>query len=359
VLRYLSITVLSLAAISTLNAGQIQLSGTGVANNNIAGFGLTGSSTTTGTQYLQSVSSCAGSQYNAAACSTASTTNAAKGSYISQLFNGATGTTPATGPDAATGLPNANGKMSASGLVDSLGNTIQFDLMDAPNGVSAGVNANYWRSASTGAMDIPVGLLNVDSVSTMIQDYWGITGGSNILLKFCFSSVSNDSTCSSGTLTQVQLLNGTEVRAGVVCSTASACQEDAGNANGQIATSLAASTVINANVTVKTANVWSSTFTGTATSATSPYSNVTGGGTVVLDAQQFLFSTSIFSGKFLSYIEISDSGAATTWSSNKSASRYALSAITVDQATATPEPSTILLFSAGLGAIVIGRRRRS
>jgi hypothetical protein len=378
VFRYVSISVLSAAAVMTLNAGQIQLSGTGVTNNNIAGFGLTGNTFIASPgQYIQPnpPSGCAGLQFNANSCVQANAGTSVnpvvqKGNYISQLFALATGlSTPM--PDAATGTPNANGKIN-SGFVGSDGNPIQIDLMNAPNS-SNGYNgsatcancidANFWRSTnnSTGVFDVPVGLQNVDSVVTMLNDYWGVNNAINLTVSFCFTATSNGS-CAPSDLLNVPLTSGVEIRSSVLCNAGLGGCPSGTNA-GLIGRTLAASTanVGGSGVNVNTSTVYSATYNSiptlvpTGAANPSPFAG-SNGGSVVLDAQQFIFSSSVYSGKFLSYIEFSDPNAGSWSATNTGASRYALSAITAD--VLTPEPSTVFLFLSGFGAIGLSKLRR-
>jgi len=365
-LRYLQISILIGAGVATLNAGQIQLSGTGPINNNVAGFGLTGSTVTANPgQYVQPIGSnnCAGKQYNGTGCAGDVATNVTKGNYITALFAGATGVTGS--PDAALNSPSSSGMITSS-LTGVDGTPISFDLMNAPNGAggysgsatcSNCTDANFWKSNGvTNDLIVAVGLNNISSVSTMLQDYYGRVGTSNVKINFCFSTTASGS-CDVAT-TSVTLVDGTQIRAGVVCNpsvTGSCPTSDASliNSTGLAATSTIGTTTIN------TAQVFSASYTSipttlpTSMTNPSPWAGSTGG-SVVLDAQQFLFS-GLSSSTYLSSIEFTDVNNG-NWSSGVAASHFALSAITVDQA---PEPGSIFLMLSGLGVVGMAARRRA
>ena len=350
--------ILITLATAALQAGQIQLSGTAT---NVNGFGLTGTTATGAPGYIQGpgpgVTNCAGAQ-NGSPCATAVTSNARKGNYVTQLFAGATGlSTPA--PDAFLNQPSASGQLTSSTLKASDGTFVKYDLMNAQNGSNGYsgattcalcIDANFWSSASQSGnlvdLVIPVGLFNVDAVSTMLNDYWGTSNAQNITLNFCFSATSNGA-C---TIVAVALNNGVEVRSAV----------NAANPGNAIASGPLAASTANVNgsgVTVKTGTVYTATFTSipstvpTGAANPSPFAGATSG-TVNLDEQQFIFTTAQYQNKYLSYIEVLDPNIV---QNSASGSRFALSAVTISQ---TPEPSTILLFAAGLGVIGMGRLRR-
>jgi hypothetical protein len=372
-LRTIKITILATAAAAALSAGQIQLSGSGPVNNNVAGFGLTGvTSSVNPGQYIQPTGSnnCAGLQYNGSPCVNALTTGSFKGNYVQALFANATGISGV--PDSATNTPNATGKLSSS-LIASDGSGIQFDLMNGPNGsggYSGGlvcsncVDAQYWRSSNSNTdLIIPVGLANVASVSTLLNDYWGAVGTTNIQFYFCFSATSNGS-CTPGQLVNVSLLDGTQVRSSIVCNSGVAGSCPTGTGATSISKNSLSATSISGGVTINTAEVFRAAYTGIPTTVPgsstlpatlvanpSPWAGSTSGD-VVLDAQQFLFGAS---NQFLSYIEVKDPNAVAYSSSSVLGSRFALSAITIDQA---PEPSTIVLVLSGLGIVGLGRLRR-
>jgi len=364
-----SLILITLASAS-LYAGQIQLSGTGPVNNNVSGFGLTGSATTGSPGYVQGpgpgTTNCAGSQYNGSACASAVVNQDRKGNYVTQLFAGATGLSVAP-PDAFTGVDTTAGKITGN-FTDSTGAAVKYDMMNAQNGSNGYsgssvcnlcIDANFWSSnasATTADLVIPVGLYNVDSVYTMLNDYWGLAGAQNITVNFCFSATSNGS-CASPV--SVALTNGVEVSAAVDCNPLVSGDCPTTTNSASIATTLAPSTLTASGVTVKADSVYSATYTSiptlvpTGAANPSPWAGSTGG-TVFLDEQQFIFTSAQYSGMYLSYIDISDAG--TAWSaSNPGGSRFALSAVTVDQ---TPEPSTILLLVGGFGVIGLGRLRR-
>lgn len=356
-----STLILTTLAGASLYAGQIQLSGTSPVNNNVTGFGLTGNATTSGVQYIQGpgpgVTNCAGLQYNGSPCASAiANANTQKGNYVTQLFAGATGLGQAA-PDAVGSVSSVGGQLT-SNFVGSSGSAIKYDLMNAPNGASGYsgnsvctfcIDANFWTEfGTTNDLLIPVGLYNVDSVFTMLNDYWGVQGNQSITVTFCFSATSNGACVNT---VAVGLTDGVEIRAAVNDT----------NSFG-IATGLAASTsnVSGSGVNVKTGTVFSTTIAGipsllpTGSANNSPWAGA-GAGSVNLDEQQFIFTSAQYAGLYLASIDLKNTG--TGWSStnNATASRYALSAITIDQA---PEPSTVLLVLTGIGVISLGRLRR-
>jgi hypothetical protein len=387
--RFITICTLGLISMLTLNAGQIQLTG---SSTNVVGFGLSGSATTNNAgQYLQPTNgttpngNCAGLQYSGKPCYTASSgTGVSKGMFELQLFEGAgfqSGTTLATAPpDAAVSgaTPGNSGLINSSGFTSYNGATIQFAMMNAPNGANGYVgtgtsggstcslceDANFWQGDN--ALVIPVGVYNVDSVSTVLDDEYGSLGQQGITVSFCFASTSNGggAGCTSGNLVTVALTNGVEYSDSIICnsSVAGGCPANAAGAPTSSTYTLASSTanVGGSGVTVDAGVVYSSAYTNI--QATNPAGGNVGpwatsaAGNVQLYDQQFLFTPGQYSGEYLSYISIVDdssnySGTGTLGS----ASRYALAAVTVD---AVPEPGSLVLLLAGFGAIGLGRLRR-
>ena len=340
--RPINFSLLFLACALTMSATQIQLTGTAT---NVAGYGL--SST-----YVQT-NGCAGAQLNSATCATSSTTGV-PGNYLVSLFADASGITP---PDAAG--------QKASGFTGLAGTPIVFDMLNAPlsapwyvgNTVTPGqVDSNFIKSgtkASQSTATIAVGLNEISSVYTMLNDFAGYNNGDNITVSFCFSATSNG-TCTSDQLTSVTLKSGVEVRAAVICDStqgATGCPT-----SGTYGQTLAASSTVN-GVTVNTANVYSQTYTSIPStlpdnSANGPWAG-SAGGKVVLDAQQFVFTPTT---SFLSYIQVVDNVTNFTPApANPGSSHFALSAVTVEQ---TPEPASFGLLFAGMTAVGFLRLRR-
>lgn len=215
----------------------------------------------------------------------------------------------------------------------------------------------------------PIGIYGVTSVDTMLQDWFAsnvapslpgapnATGQSNAVT-FEFSSTSNGS--GSDIFETVYLTNGQDIRSGVTCT--SGCgglgayqtgYRSSDTLTGYISTSLASS--LNSGAAASTANV-NETFTPNVFSA--PYSSIglnnaysgSTGGNVQLDDQSFSFG-STYANDYLVAVIVNNQ-------MTTNVSKLSLEAITVQQPTPTPEPSTIVLLLTGLGSIGLGRLRR-
>jgi hypothetical protein len=361
-LRTTLISLLVAGTAVSLSAGYIPLTG---QSTNGAGFGISGNGAGT---YFNTAGFCAGQGLsgngpNFNGCATANAPQTAKKNFIISLFGNATNATntlPSIVPDAALNQPNSTGQIATG-----FGNGTQFDLMDAPNAASYTSfspvpDANYYTTtASNSSIVIPVGIYNVTAVDTLLQDYYGTVGHSDITVTFCFSADSIGTSCNN---VAVVLTNGTEYRSGVLCDTtlSGGCTTNATNAGVATTTSgLLSGTTANVSGTgidVKTANVFSTAYSSlnsTVSGATPSPDQGSTGGLLVLDSQQFLLN-GLGANFYLAKITITDSGA--NWSTtNVSGSHAAISALTIETA---PEPSTIILFGAGLATLGLSRLRR-
>jgi hypothetical protein len=226
------------------------------------------------------------------------------------------------------------------------------------------VDANFWQGDN--AFVIPVGVYDVDSVSTVLDDEYGSLGQQGITVSFCFASTSNGggTGCASGDLVTVALTNGVEYSDGIICNSAvvGGCPANAAGAPTSSTYTLASSTanVGGSGVTVDSGVVYQSAYTNLqATNAAGgnvgPWATSAAGNVQLYD-QQFLFTPGQYSGEYLSYISIVDTSSNYSGSGSLgSASRYALAAVTLDS---VPEPGSLFLLLAGFGAIGLGRLRR-
>jgi len=235
-------------------------------------------------------------------------------------------------------------------------------------------NSNAWVDLSTNAIIIPIGIFGVQNAWTMLNDLYGQNASSDTVVTFTFSGVSaTDTTQADDTTVTFDLVNGTQIRSAVDCSTTvngetatqiSNCNNLDFATNLSSTSSLSASvkvgsnTASNAAYTVLTNNLFSSVYTN---ATGTPYVNTTGN--LVLDDQGFEFGSQ-FLNQYLVSVAVSDQGELACSSAPCStASRTALSAISVQTADqlgggSAPEPSTIFLLVSGFGALGFARFRR-
>lgn len=342
---YVALAITSFAV--TLNAGQIAI-GTGTAGTNglTAGYiNPTFNATTNPTPATSS--SCRGSSdavstgsvgYNGCFVPTTGGGNVFAGnSYSSALFSNASPITP----------PTTGGTITAGGTT--------FELVND----SANPTRNFWitnAGAAASQIVVPVGIYGVSKTWTLLNDYWGGVNLNNTSVIFTFDDSSNGGAGANPVKTvRFDLVNGQTIRAGVNYSAAAGGSGTAVTNTGvNIATTL--SGTYNANSGCATCTVTAgNAFTSTAnySTASSPYVSTTGGKTV-LDYQLFDFGTN-FSSDFLVSITIRNALIGTTTGSLNS--RAALSAITVNQIDAVPEPSTVFLTLSGLALFAYKSRR--
>jgi len=241
-------------------------------------------------------------------------------------------------------------------------------LIDAAGDSGSGVTfskinggGNFWdlpTGTATSTLTIPIGVFAVTDVWTMINDIESTetAGVRDVNVTFNFGTNANG-VGGTNVSKNVQLFNANadnatgQVRDALVCS--AGCNQTS---------QPALSGEVNNGVTVVADNVWSQSFNNCisqnplVTSISSTNSIGIGcRGSAYLDDQGFFFnSLSLGAGltNLNTYLvsvqvkEISTSGGGA-----------GLSAVTIDAA-ATPEPSTVLLFVAGLGVVGLGRLRK-
>jgi len=297
--RIAIVSGIALFSVVAANAGQIQIGG---AN------GLT-SSTVTG-----------------AGCSSGGPCS--EQGYVPVMFQGIA-VTPPVGPGS---LVDASGDGGSGVTFSKLNDTGNF--WDLPTGTSSSI------------LTVPIGAFGVTDVWTMINDIEA-TKTNDVSVVFNFGTSANV-TADSVT---VKLNNADgasasgEVRNALVCSTG--CAE---------AGQLGLSGAVVSGVTVVADNVWTQSFLNCISSSISPLSIGNQCGTADLDDQGFFFNSLNLGGgltnlnTYLVSVQVKEIATA--------GGGAGLSAMTIDTAAATPEPSTVLLFVAGLGVVGLGRLRK-
>jgi hypothetical protein len=307
--RIAIVSGITLFSVVAANAGQIQIGG---AN------GLT-SSTVTG-----------------AGCSTGGPCTE-KG-YVPVMFEGAA-VSPPVAPPAGT-LVDAAGDSGSGVTFSKLNDTGNF--WDLPTGTA------------TSTLTIPIGVFAVTDVWTMLNDIES-TATRDINVTFNFGTNANG-IGGTDVSKNVQLFNANaanasgQVRNAVVCDTT--CDETS---------QLGLTGEVNNGVTVVADNVWSQSFSCirqnplAVTASVSPAVGCSDG-TAYLDDQGFFFNSLALGGgltnlnTYLVSVQVKEIATG--------GGGAGLSAITIDAGSATPEPSTVLLFVAGLGVVGLGRLRK-
>jgi hypothetical protein len=258
----------------------------------------------------------------------------AEKNYNTGLFSGDTITdvNGNSSDNGATYLPTtANGDQQ---YTDS-NNNIVF-AMDADTG------DNYWAAPtnSTGtpnsaSITIPAGVFGIDNVSEayiLLNNYYGMSGVTSTTVTFNFAGGIKD---------PVALTNGNQIDSAHDCnptqSSPTACPSNIGM------TTSSSSDI-----------AWSANYAESSSSGT-PFASTKG----TLDLLDISFNLSAYAGDVLQSITITDN-ASSSGTLATDTSRLALSAVTVtgtNASFATPEPSTVLLLLAGLGAIGFLRMR--
>lgn len=280
-------------------------------------------------------------------CVTGSESGFSEANYQTTLFSGANNATKAF-----TGYAQTGGE--ASGLTMGGGTKPTFSMIagdTVSDSNSATDSANFWDSTNSGSSSItvPVGVFDISDVWTMLQNNWGGLGTNDTSIRFNFGSASN---LADGPSVTLNLLNsnattGEEVRAAVVCATtpSAACSA---STNPR----MTPSTQTVGGVTVNGSQMFSNAYTA----ASGFYAGTAGN--VKLDGQQFVFGSTYASDWLVSMTVTENNGS--TYCSDCVApfSQTALTAITVDTASAAPEPGTVLLLLTGLGCVGAARFRK-
>lgn len=326
--RFITISCLGLATIGSLSAGQIQIgeivggTNNGLTANYIAG----GCANANGPSFA----GCAAGSTGTGSIS-GNPNFFAERQFDGTLFSGAT-LNGATAPN-AFGTGCAVGT-NAGCLTDP--NNVSFALINDGSALKT-----YWDAVGNGTqtvpggngtLTIPVGVFGTGGAWAMINNQWGLQGETNTVVKFLFGTSSN--TTDAGSLT-FNLVNGNQVRDATQCA--------APNASGSNCTAFA-------TTAPNSTNIFSANYSGN-TGLVTAYTGTTG--TVALDDQFFDFGTQ-FLGDYLSQVQITDQNGV------GQVSRTGFSGLTVNvgEVVATPEPSTVMMLLAGLGAIGAARLRR-
>ncbi len=329
--RILTISWVGLVAVAAASAASFNINlAQGLSAANVTGGSNTISGTCAGgTQAAAGYGGCIqGTQ--AAGTGTGNVAWNSVNTYSNNIFNSASSAT------AGNGNTGSFSPASSYNVTDPYAGTISLAL----GSTSTVWNGTGGPSGATATLTIPIGVYGVTDVWTMLQDEFGVNGVSNTTVIFNFGSSSNQT---SG-LTQVSysLTNGNQIRSSTVCT-----GTNTGGAAPASCTGFAGTTSSS-----NTTQVYSQAYAGDG--RTGPYLNTQGN--IYLDAQVFNLATSYSAATpWLVSIQIQNIGGVYNGTGSTFTSRTALSAITVDTA---PEPSSVALFGAGLGALAWFRRRR-
>jgi hypothetical protein len=338
--RLTIVSALGFVAVITANAGSIEIGGAS---------GLTDA-------YLTSAGGGTACAAGAGQCITGSTGGYSEENYDSVLFAGATNGTapvPFSGYTQTTGV--GSGKTATSAANSTSAGGVTFAMVS--DGATSNASNNFWESDGNATITVPIGIFGVTDVATMLQNVWGSLGGNDTTVTFNFGSTSNATTgltSVSVNLADVSASGVGELRAGVVCNTTTTATCNTTTNPGFIPATTTAN-VGGSGVTVDTASVFGATTTfggqyvyTSVSPNTGFYANTQGH--LKLDDQDFVFG-STFLNQWLVSVQVTENDGDTSFPSET-----ALSAITVD--TAAPEPTTILLFLAGVGGVGLARRFR-
>lgn len=261
--------------------------------------------------------------------------------YTTTLFSGVTSVTSgslsgvtetsAVGTGTGSSLPNYQSGFQQ--FTDPT-NSVKFGMLDdAANGNNLLASGN---SATTGATSIvvPVNVVGASSAYILLNDYWGVSG-SNYQVVFNYVGGSSDT---------FSLTAGTNIDDAVECGTApSDASPTFSGAN--------CTNYIQSTSSPNTDGAFTADYTNTSVNQT-PYSGTSG----TLDIEDLTFNVSAFSALDLANITITEEN------NLNLSSRLGLSAITVagSSPSSVPEPSTVVLLLAGLGALAfLGHRRKA
>jgi len=269
--------------------------------------------------------------------------------YVNALFEGeVSSAVPFTGYTTSGSIAVGDTKTDSAG---DGGSGVTFAMI-ANNTTGGGQSANFWEGASEATpeneLTVPVGIYGVTDVWTMMNLISGDLNSSGRDVNIYFNFSTAGATGSITTTVGLKLTNsGTTYNASpmgdlqdsVICtSDCPSSDTDNGPTLSSDTPTLTGGSPSGVNVVMD--RLYNLGFGDSIT------------GNLVLDDQGFFFTGTALADALSSYlvnIQIQEVDSA-------SGSAVGLSAVTVD---ATPEPSTILLFLTGLGAIGFSRLRRA
>jgi hypothetical protein len=216
--------------------------------------------------------------------------------------------------------------------------------------INDGAGKNFWdlpTGSAASVLTIPIGIYGVTDVWTMINDIEAVNNR-DVTVSFNFGTSATVSTFTDNVLITNAVTNGTgshtgQVRNALVCNTGCDETSQLGLTGGSFT----------GGVTVVAENVWHQALPGCGDISTTLGAVTCPSGTAYLDDQGFFFNgLTVGTGltnlnTYLVSVQVKEITTA--------GGGAGLSAITVD---AVPEPSTVLLFVAGLGALGLGRLRK-
>jgi len=261
--------------------------------------------------------------------------------FVPVMFEGAP-VAPPTGPGTMTD-PNGDG-----------GNGVTFAS------INDGTGKNFWdlpTGTATSILTIPVGVYEVGDVWTMINDIEAVNNR-DVTVTFNFGLSPTVTSFTDSVLITNAVTNGGgthtgQVRNGLVCT--NGCDET-GQVGLAASTAFAATTPYTGSVTAVSENVWNSGQYNIGCSLPSSLTSnsicVGASGHAYLDDQGFFFNGLNFGSgysnlnTYLVSVQIKEITGA--------GGGAGVTAVTVDT---VPEPSTVLLFVAGLGVVGLGRLR--
>jgi hypothetical protein len=350
--RSISISTLALVASLTLSAATIPIGVGGLTASylNPANYPVVaGQPSTSVCAGASNAASTAAPNYNG--CYVPASVGGSERAYQVNLFANAT-QVPAVGATttAASQLP---GSLSGGGA-----NFVKV----------ADANLNGWYISSAAELVVPVGVYGVNTIWTMLNDYWGGDDLYNTTVIFTFDDSSNGAGGSKIPVVEtIALRNGDQIRSSInatsepapkTCTTTyttGTCVSNTITQGPVIATTLALGATPIGSALVTAGNVFSTPY-NTITGSTGAREYAGTSGQVVLDYQKFDFQ-GLHSSDYLVSITIRNQFDATqTTGTGVNQTRTFLSAISVEQ---VPEPSTIILSVMGLGALGSFRRRKA
>jgi hypothetical protein len=268
--------------------------------------------------------------------------------YQPNLFQNATGISSALPIATSTSALNVTDPTNNGGVA---GNTsgVTFALIGDPAQGSTGGTWYSTNTAGQSSITIPIGVMNVDTVWTMLNDL----SGSAVTATFYFNSTNS---VSGATQVAVNLVDGQEIRSAVLCSNGCASTSSTSlvhtNTNVTATGAPGPITVSTGSISYPGSTAWNPSYTSIPTGQPDAGSTA---GTLTLDDQAFQFGNAFLNNNYLVQIVFTEGN--TGISSN----HFDLTAVTVDSVAATtPEPGTIGLGFAGLLlAVGIARKRKA